>query len=348
MHSRLILEALRAERTRELEEFKIYGNLWHDDGKELIAHRKAILTLELPFKTDSVSLNESWVNTRKREKSKVENVFEKWFSSYRNFDQKDAKNSFRTTLKSALHEQVDICSNSFEVIFKDKVRELIVPAEDLNRVSVLQAFAELIERANFTEATKENYLLRLDAIFRPITYENNIVSRLYKQRQTRALLRSQPKLLGNKLNISPNKRRVFLETICPYELANFFDYLESRYLKSNKKEHLVDLVEIRFMFYAPLSCQELHRIKMENIGSNSLVCQETHFNFPESFMELASSVKASSDTLMTKNEKQLYKLILNLSNSCGLKKVITPTYIKKGLQAIYLFYAFSPERLPKR
>lgn len=82
--------------------------------------------------------------------------------------------------------------------------------------------------------------------------------------------------------------------------------------------------------------------------SNSLVCKETHFNFPKSFMELASSVKTPSDTLMTKNEKQLYKSILNLSNSCGLKKVIMPTYIKKGLQAICLFYAFSPKRLPKR
>ncbi|CUI17990.1 hypothetical protein PNK_2394 [Candidatus Protochlamydia naegleriophila] len=120
------------------------------------------------------------------------------------------------------------------------------------------------------------------------------------------------------------------------------------HLKSNNKKHLVDLVETRFMFYAPLSCQELHRIKIENIESNSLIFKEMHFNFPESFIELARSVKAPSDTLMTKNEKQLYKSILNLSNLCGLKKVITPTYIKKGLQAICLFYAFSPEQLPKR
>jgi hypothetical protein len=358
MKSIEILKEIRESREVEIQNLLKYNS--NKETNDLIRLRKAILLLEFPFRTDEgVDLIESErksiseVNVelffqrismkKENEKVTLNEVLKKWFSVCANKDQLYAKKSFALTLEK-------LALLPLKYLVSGEMVEAFI--EDYKYHSVIKYIVAKILNQNYTDETKENYLSKLDEILFLITGEFKLGTRLRNQIKKKDFYLSNPKLLEKDVFRKRNmKGRISIENVCPYKLAQLYEYLENRFLRSHKTKDLLDLIELRCIFYVPLTVKELAQIKVGQINfeKKHIFYEEgCYFELPKTFIDLLASIKSPSDSLVEKNEQQLYKLTRKLSLECGLHHFITPSYIKEGLQAICFHFGFLPEKLARR
>jgi hypothetical protein len=317
MEYRKILIEMKEQRQQELESYRslcseIEANM-SDYPEVWVNKRKALLTLELPFKTDLISVNQAL-----KEKPPMGLTLEDWaahdlplnIDAY--LEAKYKRASFIRFLRSRW-PQVNVVNHS-----ANEEEKLDVPLEDFIHRIPCKALLQAIESANIEESSKKVY-----------------------QSYARGLI-AYAKKMGIKTNVN---KGIEAET-----LAIYFNYLEERCLRSYSIQPYKDLIELRLLFYVPIQSTHLNLLNLSHLNSSIQLIehQNQRFQIPKTFIDLSKSVLRKGESFLKRDPKQLNKFVLDTAKAAGLPSKITPSLIKHSLRFICHSEGFMMESLPLR
>lgn len=303
---------------------KFTGSAPTYDIQDLIEKRSHLLTLELPFHTDTVSVNRMLVDSFTEEKDQtafleIENSAYKYFQGNKN------KAYQISNLLNKVWPKIN------RVVYVDGIpseKMAYVDFYDFGRDEVRSKFFNSINYLSVKESTKKVYQCYFQAIL--------------------ASWRSEG--LGEHLLLKVNEVKRALEANLDIKsLANYFEYLEERCLRKQSEEAYKDLIAVKLLFYAPLTLKKLDQICLKHINLSNLTIQfeEVSFAVPSTFIALATALFSKDEPLLHMNAKELNKFMEQTSKANKLKK-ISPTSIRQSLRLISYQQGFINEKLPRR
>lgn len=271
----LPLPSLQAHRISQNSEHEI-----------IIQKKKCLLILELPFKTDAVSLNESRVKTfetwakrplltlddyvKEDEIRDKKNPSQKCFSPDKIYKNKFLKNFitnniFKLEIKIIVYGLAD-----------SNIKIADIPEQDLCRPWFFQLIKEIINNARHVKGDLIDEKRRGKKKGRKLQNEigqSTLPKRKIFTRSKKTYLSCFKKVLEY---IAPAKWSDKESWCGPgwfqegradlQNLANYFEYLEQRYLISRLEQHCLDLIKVRLIYYTKLSYSKLKTLKLNQIN----------------------------------------------------------------------------------
>lgn len=319
---------MRKQREQELEEYRILCSKIESDvvghPENLILKRRSILTLELPFKTDAVSVNQALIEEKDffENPRQVEEDLPKSTDYLYNAKYREA--SFENFLhsESIWPKAIEIkYSSKGNITFKPAEK---IPEEDLDNCSLpCHELMKNISNYPLKESSKKVYHCLARQYITPIQE------------------------MDVHMMIAKVNRRIGIESDC---LAAYFNYLEERCLKSGSLRHYRDLIEVRLLFYVPITSKDLNQCKLSNINESTqlLRCRGTYHRLPTTLIELIRATIPEDEPLLKRDTKQLNKFVSQTSATIGLKNKITPKLIRRSQDFIAHREGYIKERLPLR
>jgi hypothetical protein len=306
------------------EVYKFIGSTPAYGIQDLIEKRGYYLALELPFHTDTVSMNRMLVDSFTSEKDQTgfwgaENSAYKYFQGNKNKAYQIAN------LLNEVWPKIN------KVTFVDGIpseKMVHVDSYDFGQDEIKNKFFNSINRLSVKESTKKVYRCYFQAILESWRYEG----------------------LGEHLLLKVNEVNWALEAKLDVKtLASYFEYLEYRCLKKQSEEAYKDLIAVKLFFYAPITLKKLDQICLKHIDQSNLTIQFEGGSFavPSTFIELATILFSKDEPLLHMNEKKLNKFIAQTSEANKMQK-ITPTAIRQALRLICHQERFVVESLPRR
>lgn len=331
---------MREQRMNDLKDYKktleAIGDFSLQEKDRLIAEKASILKLELPFKTDTVSLMES---------------YEKIYSPKADWNSKKHATNFRST-----EEEVWQRNSFFKSLYKHQILPIFyqegtetfeIPIEDFHLETVYQVIKKRILDSELKESMKKKWCSKLNSL--RSHQQNGYASAVSQIRE-----------------IKPPKE---IDLFAP---PGFFEYLEDQFLKTGSNEDFRNLAAIRLAFYLDIPTRGLSQIKFKDIkyfkenwywvttekysrGKNNFLKKTIPFRLPFSYFELLQTgFKNSSDTIVPFSEKEFYKLIKSLftkyrsETSTKTSRILSPKMLKIGLKQVCLIKKFPDKILPDR
>src|ERR1700733_5057730 len=293
-----ILLEIRQQRENELKKYEKYCS----GNQELYQKRKAILALELPFKTDTASVlnarasayqaRENIRNDLLRIESKqVEVIAEEQVSVH---EQRKLKLTDKKCL--VIKQKKSTSKNAYAFI-----NEWICSANSESVRQVRRVIAMILQKwiTNF---------------YAPHSTYNNILtsspSTLSAEDLPHILTKRAMETVIKDLDVSASTKEVYLShignlrdfimrayPISPSLLgrrsllslddaANLFEFLETRALKSTTSDKYHDILLCRALFYAPLMEKDFFNMGPPDEGASCLRSGDIAFNVPGSFTKL--------------------------------------------------------------
>jgi hypothetical protein len=114
------------------------------------------------------------------------------------------------------------------------------------------------------------------------------------------------------------------------DAAKLFDFLETRALKGTTIRAYQDILLVRAMFYAPVTEKELFDLGLPNEQSRTLQSGDAYYRIPCSFISLRKALP-QSDRLLGRqfDPRQLHKKIRRLGDYAGLGMSLTPSMLRR-------------------
>lgn len=315
-----ILTEIRKERSEELLRY-----VSHCGDKTRCENRKAILLLELPYKTDSLDLlharasasrDEDDIKIRKKNDSGLtllDNFFERWICSGDSDDVKNERQTFYNLIRKIITG-----------IQKRNPRWLTL--DTVHCVLTYEAMAEVINQLDIDPSSKEIYLSHarsLDEYMRK-TYPISCV------------------LFGRRSHLTLS------------DISKLFEYLEARALKSSTPQKYEDLLLCRALFYAPLPTKDFFNLELLEEHPPTLKSKDAIFPIPQTFLKLWKGF-GNSDRLFSQvhDDRGLNKKIKRLGKYAELSiPSLTPSILRESGRGAYYNHLSLDEKeltfLPKR
>ncbi len=308
------LEQIRYAREQELLERKrILGGCGFREDEYQKA--KAILTLELPFRTNIEDVLEAraslYLQKQDRKEKKQEKTADTIITEWCNQEYESSTNS-RTSFCELLQSRGIL------------IRSLTI--SEIARKLPLQLMIEIIEKEPLKDSTKEVYTL----------YAKDLYEFLQKD-----------------LYISTNwftKKDI----ISLFDVEKLFEYLEKRALKGNTIRAFEDVFLSRALFYAPVTTKKLFSISSLDRNTLDINCEDHSFPVPRSFVDLWNNFLLPSHQLFPNemNERVLHQKIRRLGEYAEVSLALTPSILRSSMESICYNYLFiEPEvirLLPRR
>lgn len=302
-----ILTQIRKARERELAEYEdILGGRSGDYQIHELRVREAILRLELPFKTDIVSimeargsLYEEKDNKRsKKIKKTAHQVIDEWRNDSESRDTRQARRSFCHLLKGGglLLYHHDHGSESEAV-----------PAKDLPKILTRKSMLNFIDGLNIANSSKETFRGYANSLYEFLTKDLDLSQLMYAQE--------------NLLSLS--------------DANKFFEFLECRALKSTTIRAFEDLFICRALTYIPLPAKRLFSLKAPDELNKCLNLEENKIMLPQSFIDLWKCFSIYDLLFPCKlNERLLHQKIRRLGDYAELSITLTPSILRSSLYSI--------------
>jgi hypothetical protein len=300
---------------------RIFINCIHEHEKQLI-HRRAILTLELPFTTDTVDVNKALLSSIPAEVENRYKTLDEWLEHYYPND--------------------------------GTVSSLDLAYQQRNAKKWLDSVLPEIVRLKYSPDGKESFTVEKADIedFVMEDVRDRFLRNIARRKQKKSSKKVRFSIAKNMVAFCRNINRKFIFNACKIQaitLARYFEYLEERCLRSNLEQHYKQFAEIRLLFYVPLTAEELQCLKRRHIDDKKLVVQwkDHEYPIPHTFVILLKSLYTLDEPLFNHTSKSLYKFISQTSGAAKLK-TITPTAIRNSQNSICRQEQFYPEKLPRR
>jgi hypothetical protein len=294
-------------RKRREEELKTYEKICSVIGCESnFLKWKHALILEYPFKTDAFSVNEARLKATKIEENdkhqgpkSLENFVREYMRLMDNptgAKEKSDLNVDRLYQQQKIENMLDETWPMVRVIdFDSEGRKeegalKKVPLEDIVCAAPGEALHQNIDRLLLRASSKKVYH----------TYARRLVSHV----------RNRKKEVG----IGSCKRGISIEG-----LSSYFEYLESRCLKSCSDRPYRNLLEIRLLFYVPLPTTQLGKMTLSSIKTEVIEVETEsgkihlfkHFfeygnqkyPVPATFIEFAKALLSENEPLLSRDGK---------------------------------------------
>lgn len=304
-HLKRTLREIREERIEELASYK---KIIQDfpDSERRYEKRRAILVLELPFKTDAASLNSAKVglfgsrrNQRNQKVAKpIKTIFIEWLRSGAEHTQM-LRQSFLDKLES---------EGFFTFFYETADGKKPMPIEDFPNRSPMETMLDFVGRMNVSKSTKATY--------------SSYVKSFYE-------------FVVSDLHPSSGEFSQFGESLSLFEAEKLFEYLEKRALRSSTTRVFLDILICRSLFYLRLSAKELFSLPNPNADTRTVHLDGQDWVIPSSFIRLWQHFSLA-EYLFPKalNERTLYQKIHRLGGYAKVSTVLTPTILKSSLRAI--------------
>ncbi|CCB89128.1 hypothetical protein [Simkania negevensis] len=342
MKCREELLTIRRERQEELHEYSSILSAFSFDSKNLLRRRYNLLTLELPHKTDTLSVNEAWVsdyllrefeNSSERSLSEKEKFNRKVRNRFPERDQKNYKN------EENLYQQ-RCWINKFE--------SLDLKIENISYDSDGRATREL---KTISDDDMESSIVRKE-----------VIKEFIKGCRKEGSKRVQTSLCKQFLKRESRSNKVFVQeadivaaikfgrVCCSSEMAKLYEYLENRCLLKGKEEYYKNLCETRLLLYVPKGIPTLKTIKLSDIDIRSKVIKvgDEVYSVPETFIRLAKSLYRPTQFIFKSTNDQIFKLVARAVKKADLLKDITPKLIRQCLSHVYFENGLNLDLLPRR
>lgn len=295
-----------------------------------IEKRRQLLTLELPFLTNTVSLNHMLVKSFPTDIPLKFRSAKDWAEQYFSTESTDDQLSKEKHILSLINKYWPKIAKKFEFDGEEvKITEVAkAEEEDLISDKLKADLFYAIDQLPIAKDSKTIYKSRISSLIKYLLFIDSENSTLLEANEVNWSLKSE---LG-------------AET-----LADYFEYLEHRCLKQQSDGAYKDLIAIKLLFYAPDTFKKLDQVCLKHIDKSNLTIQfeDVHFAVPASFITLAGSIFSKEDPLLRMNVKQLNKFVQQTSEANKMKK-ITPTAIRQALRFICHQERFAVEYLSRR
>jgi hypothetical protein len=365
-----VLLEIRQEREDELAKYKLVcGN---DEG--CYATRKAILTLELPLKTDPVSLLEARALAY-REAEQERNHFlgivnESIASQPRQLFRKE-----KTTNDHGAFEEfrrLFVERPEIKTMFDERNAYLskYTKKTDRSAYALLQTWVNSAGAAT-ARARRTLYYLLVSTLLQSYCLTSFTIKTQIPSLET---IRAEdlPYILTieamesviNALDVEPETKRVYLShasnlrdfllqaspitqgcsgrkaRLSLTDIEKLFEFLETRALKSSTIRAYHDVLLCRALFYAPLPEKEFFDLGAPEESSSCLRSGDATFFVPSSFLKLWKAFSFPSQLLHRKfDERQLHKKIKRFGEYAGLEfESLTPSILRLSAKSAYLIY----------
>ncbi len=327
MKAKEVLEETLKQRDDELREYiSVFKSFSApiSSFQELIDKRQQLLILELPVKTDTLSVNRSLSEQFEAGTEQIPMTREKFAESYYQYHEKSGKNFIYNknsylNLFAKLHPEIVYMSeeNGQSVVTYEKALE-----QDLENPYVIQEIRKKIQKSDARAGTKKVQI--------------SLMKRLLER---------------NKGTYTSTPHPVHLKVPLK-ELAKYISYLEQRCISSDSIQPYKDLIEIKLIFYTDMPSKKMRQIKPIHFDAEKKVLNlgDSTASVPVSFIELVNSVYAKEECLEIKTPKELNKFITQTSGAekSGLSKPLGIKSIKNAMTAVCCKEHLSLERLPRR
>jgi hypothetical protein len=328
-----VLKNIRTQRDKSFNEYltfllATFGKL-DQYSQNSLQTRWEILTLELPFETDTVSVNTALVSSYVEPKDKsIDEII----------DEKYPPNP---------------CEDTYENEYRKKITKNALPKLMVRTVD-LQGNDTLYTEIATKDDLKSSLAVR-NAFLNNYTNKSKLVESSKKTQKSHA--KSIIDACTNKKKTDCYPKRVGIPI--PKEiLANYLLYLENRSLNSYSIGCYKDLIEVRLLLYVSLPINKLQQITRQHIDKASKVIkfEKTTFPVPATFIELVESVYSENERLFNRTSKKINKFVLQTAEAAKLKsrlnsslKVkLTPSLLKNSLGNICWEESYYKEKLPRR
>lgn len=300
------------------------------EPEDWLTQRRQILTLELPFQTDTMNVNRTLVDSCSSQSPKDYAKPYEWAKeSFPYIEGRSDCSVSYDNLKKRDYMINVLCSKTWPNIKKvdfdsdGKLSESEATAtfSDFGQDEIRKTFFDSIKALPHKESTKKIYTC----------YGRKMLEYCRHERKG-----------ANEL--------VSMIGISAKMMSEYFDYLEVRCLRKRIVEAYKDLIGIRLLFYAPSQFRELEKITLKNIDALKGIVDVDDgcsFSVPVTFTELSSSIFSKNEPLLQRNTQQLNKFVAQTTNATRLKGV-NPKRIRRSLPFICHQKQFYPDKLPPR
>lgn len=358
-----VLLKIRKEREDELEEYKSYGV-----DPERYANRKAILTLELPFKTDYASI----VKARA--------------SAYQKLDEeRNRRLGIDCDLFGAqgermvsLHENQSAVTEQKHIVVKRRIKEPSKNAYTFLEEWIRSAKGATVHARRTLYYVLKNWIANFYATHP--RYDKVMISSpslLSAEDLPYVLTMEAMETVINGLDVDSTTKEVYLSyarslrdfimkaypispilfarrsplSIC--NAAKLFEYLEKRALNTTTIDRFHDILICRALFYAPLPTKEFFSMGPPDENSSCLRWDDNVFCIPSSFIRLWKELCCRERLFIrTFDDRQLHKKIKRLGQYAELSiESLTPSVLRASKTAFLGHLSLSTdvvEFLPKR
>jgi len=287
----------------------------------MLAKRRLLLTLELPFVIDTLSVNKAMIESS-ASFSPVENKnVENWSHHYTH--SQDCLNAkYITPSLTNFFKNGEIIpkihTTQFDSNGKMQIKENLIKPEDFIWNSKRDELIDNIKKLPISASSKKTRCSQAQNMMR------------YFRNEMPAEKIPHP--------------RVTLDA-----LACYFEYLENRCLTASSDIPYRDLLAIRLLFYVPLQIETLQSISLQCLDAKAqeITCSEGMFHVPKTFIELACALYKKGEALLQRNTKQLNKFVCQTA-TVAKQKNITPTALRRGLEYLCYKESFFRDKLPLR
>lgn len=324
MNAKEVLEKILKQRDDELSEYTSVFKSFAapiSSFQERIDKQKWLLTLELPVKTDTLSINRSFFEQFEVDIEPRKITREQFINDYYSHDSDYFyERIIYHNLFARFHPKVVYISqwNGRSVAVYQKALE-----QDLENPYILQEMRKIIQATDAKPGTKKVQISLLKS------------------------LSERNKGIKNISTLRPVRLKVPLE-----ELAKYISYLEERCISSDSIQPYKDLIEIRLLLYTNLPFESIPKIKASHfdIDEGAMVLKDYTVPLPLSFIELVNSVYTDGEYLEFRTPKELNKFLDQTSKAkkCGLSKPIGIKSIKNAVAAVCSKEHLCLKRLPRR
>lgn len=340
-----MIEKLKSTLLEIRKERDLDHDLRRYKDSERYATRKAVLTLELPFETDSVSvLNARASAYQKRniprsdllnitseeeilpekvpvrmlkdgqelfseEKINVKKSIKNGSETPHNFIEKWIDSGNSTSTKNVRRTVYYILKKWIVKLNNRLPKDQKLSAEELPHILTLETMEKIINEEDVDHTTKKVYLSQARNL-------NHFMMKAYP---------ISPVLKGRRGRLSLN------------DAAKLFEFLETRALKSTTIRAYHDILLCRALFYAPLPEKEFFSLGPPTVASSCLCSGKDVFCVPRSFIKLWKEF-SYTDCLLGRifDNRQLHKKIQRLGKYAELKiESLTPSIMRSSAKAIY-------------
>lgn len=324
MNAKEVLGKILKQRDDELSEYTSVFKSFAapiTSFQERIDKQRWLLTLELPVKADTLSINRSLFEQFEVDIEQKQLTREQFIDGYypHDSDYFYERISYRK-LFAKFHPKIVYMSqwNGRSVAVYQKALE-----QDLENPYVLQEIRKTIQATDAKPGTKKVQISLL----------KSLLERNKGEKDTRTL--------------RAVRLKVPLE-----ELAKYISYLEQRCISSDSIQPYKDLIEIRLLLYTNLPFESIPKIKVSHfdIDEGALVLKDYTVPLPLSFIELVNSVYTEGEYLEFRTPKELNKFLTQTSKAkkCGLSKPLGIKSIKNAMAAVCSKEHLCLKRLPRR
>jgi len=357
MKARRILQGIREQRQKELEEYKIdlqslydYNEEeWHEgvniassktDGEEgnifispiqgierCLQKRSEILTLDLPFQTDTVSLNKALVDTYAPDKG---------LRSPKEWLDEEFPDDGTSQGLDFNHQQISL-QKIFDLVWPNLPSAVL--EESGERVMDWNQKAEVIDFV--MEDVQNRMIAKLDEISRKNAKPYKNSSKKVWRSQINRMIRY---CRGVNHNLKTPHRG-----LDSHVLSKYLNHLETRCLKSKNQHHFKQLLEVKLIFYTSLGVSELQNLCKKDFDENKncLKIGNLQYPIPGTLIRFINSLIPAKDPIFCSDAKTINRFIGQTAKSAGLEG-ITSTKIRRSLPFICHVEQFFPEKLPRR